>query len=289
MNGNNSMMMIAVRALAVLGVLFAVVAGANAFAAEEAGKEPTHFPIKEPERQSWSFAGFLGRYDQGQLQRGFQIYKEVCGACHGLKLVAFRNLAQPGGPGFTEAQAKAIAAEYEFPTGKTDDDDEPIMRPGKLFDHFPTPAFDAEGGSPPDLSLIAKARHVSSGFPGFLLDIFTQYQEGGPDYIYSLLTGYQEAPEGVKVDEGLHYNPHFIAGKALAMAPPLSDGRVDYTDGTEGTLKNYSRDVTAFLMWTAEPHLDARKRIGLQVMIFLIVFATLMWFVKRRIWAKVEH
>jgi ubiquinol-cytochrome c reductase cytochrome c1 subunit len=143
--------------------------------------------------------------------------------------------------------------------------------------------------APPDLSLMGKARAVERGFPWFVFDIFTQYQEGGPDYIHGLLTGYKEPPEGMKIGTGLHYNVGFGSGAAIAMAPPLSDGQVTYADGSPETVDQYSRDVAAFLMWTAEPHLDARKRIGFQVIIFLIVFAGLLYLAKKKIWAKVAH
>ena len=249
----------------------------------------------EIERQHWSFAGPFGTFDRGQLQRGFKVYQEVCAACHGLRLVAFRNLAENGGPGFTEDQAKVIAADYTVEDGP-DDLGDMFDRPAILADRFPSPFPNEQaarasnnGSYPPDLSLIAKARAVHRGFPWFVFDIFTQYQENGPDYLYALLTGYVDAPEGVEVPEGQYYNDKFISGKFIGMAPPLFDEMVDYTDGTPMTVDQYSRDVSAFMMWTAEPHLEARKQLGFRVMIFLIVFAGLLYFTKKKLWRAVEH
>ncbi|WP_075700596.1 cytochrome c1 [Pseudovibrio brasiliensis] len=247
------------------------------------------------EKQPWSFAGPFGQFDKAQLQRGFQVYQEVCSSCHGLSLVAFRNLAEEGGPGFSVDEVKALAAEYSIEDGP-DDEGEMFERDGKPFDKFPSPFANEQaarasnnGAYPPDLSLMAKARAVTRGFPWFVLDIATQYQENGPDYLYGLLTGYHEAPEGVEVPEGQYYNTGFIAGKTLAMAPPLSDELVEYSDGSPMTTDQYARDVSAFLMWAAEPHLEARKRIGFGVMAFLILFASLLYFTKRKIWSNVDH
>ena len=256
--------------------------------------ETLHYPIKNPVPQSWSFAGIFGKYDPAQLQRGFQVYKEVCAACHSLNLVAFRTLADGTGPYFSEAQVRSLAAEYQIADGPNEEG-EMFERPGRPSDHFPPPYLNEQaaravnnGAAPPDLSLMAKARGVSRGFPWFLIDGVTQYQEGGPDYIRALLTGFEDPPAGVTVAEGTHYNPYFASAAVLAMPPPLSDGQVAYGDGSPQTVDQYATDVAAFLMWTAEPTLVDRKRIGFQVMIFLIVFAGLMYLTKRRIWAK-EH
>ncbi len=247
------------------------------------------------DKQDWSFAGPFGQFDKAQLQRGFQVYQEVCSSCHGLNLVSFRNLAEEGGPGFSVDEVKALAAEYSIEDGP-DDEGEMFEREGKPFDKFPSPFPNEQaarasnnGAYPPDLSLIAKARAVTRGFPWFVLDIATQYQENGPDYLYGLLTGYHEAPEGYEVPEGQYYNTSFISGKTLSMAPPLSDELVEYTDGSPMTTEQYARDVSAFLMWAAEPHLEARKRIGFGVMVFLILFASLLYFTKRKIWSNVDH
>lgn len=270
--------------------LAAVALVAIATPALAAGGEAPHI-----ERQQWSFAGPFGFYDRAQLQRGFKIYRENCSACHGLKFVAFRNLAENGGPSFTEEQAKQIASEYTVIDGPNEDGDM-YERPAILADRFPSPFPNEEaarasngGAYPPDFSLLAKARAAHRGFPWFVFDIFTQYQENGPDYIYSLLTGYEEDPEGVEVPTGQYYNHSFLAGKFISMAPPLYDEAVEYTDGTPMTTDQYARDVAAFMMWAAEPHLEDRKKIGFRVMIFLIVFAGLLYFTKKKLWRNVEH
>ncbi len=267
-----------------------------ATAAEEGGHneaEPTHFPILPPIEEKWTFAGPFGNYDKGQLQRGLKIYKEVCSACHSMNLVAFRTLQDLG---YSEAQVKAFAAEYTVTDGPNADG-EMFERPAVPSDHFPSPFPNHEaaaaannGAAPPDFSLIAKARGVTRGFPTFVFDIFTQYAEGGPDYIHSLLTGYDhEPPAGMQIADGTYYNPYFIGGKSLAMAKPLSDDQVTYDDGSPQTVDQYSRDVAAFLMWAAEPHLEARKKTGFSVMVFLILFAGLVYATKRKVWANVAH
>jgi ubiquinol-cytochrome c reductase cytochrome c1 subunit len=280
--------------LAVLGLLAMGATGA-ALAQEEGhnAAEPTHFPIHKPEEQSWSFAGPLGHYDRAQLQRGLKVYKEVCAACHSMNLVAFRTLADLG---FSEAQVKALAAEYTVQDGPNAEG-EMFDRPAIPSDHFPSPYANREaaaaannGAPPPDFSLIAKARGVERGFPLFLIDIVTQYAQGGPDYIHALLTGYdQQPPAGMEIAEGTHYNPYFIGGKSLSMPKPLSDDQVTYDDGTPQTVDQYARDVSAFLMWAAEPHLEARKQTGFGVMVFLLLFAGLVYLTKRKIWAQVAH
>ncbi len=192
----------------------------------------------------------------------------------------------------TEAQIKALAANYEV-TGGPDSDGEMFDRPAIPSDYFPSP-FENEaaaasannGAAPPDLSLIAKARSVERGFPKFLVDIVTQYAEGGPDYLYALLTGYdQEVPEGMEVAEDTYFNPMFISGKSLAMANPLSDEQVTYDDGTPETVDQYARDISAFLMWAAEPYLEDRKKIGFRVLVFLLLFGGLLYATKRKVWA----
>ena len=285
------------RILSVLAATGLVMAGAiGAGVAEEAGHnaaEPTHFPIHKPTEESWSFAGPFGTYDKGQLQRGLKVYKEVCSACHSMNLVAFRTLEALG---YSEAQVKALAAQYTVTDGPKADG-EMFERPALPSDHFPSPfpntiaAAVANGGAaPPDFSLIAKSRGVERGFPTFIFDIFTMYASNGPDYIHSLLTGYgQEPPAGMVIPEGTYYNPYFIAGKSLAMPPPIGDDQVTYDDGAPQTVDQYSRDVAAFLMWAAEPHLEDRKRTGFRVMIFLILFAGLVYLTKRKVWSDVAH
>jgi ubiquinol-cytochrome c reductase cytochrome c1 subunit len=279
--------------LAVLGLVMAGVLGAATAQEEHSEAEPTHFPIHKPEEQSWSFAGPFGTYNRGQLQRGLKVYKEVCSACHSMELVAFRTL---DGLGYSEAQVKALAAEYEVTDGPNADG-EMFTRPALPSDYFPSPFPNKEaaaaannGAAPPDFSLIAKARGVERGFPLFVFDIFTQYAEGGPDYIHALLTGYdEEPPAGMEIAEGTYYNPYFISGKSLAMAPPLSDGQVTYDDGSPETVDQYARDVAAFLMWAAEPHLEARKQTGFSVMAFMVLFTGLVYLTKRKVWAGVAH
>ncbi|MDB5569892.1 MAG: Ubiquinol-cytochrome c reductase cytochrome b/c1 subunit [Hyphomicrobiales bacterium] len=241
----------------------------------------THGPV--PARLNWSFAGPFGTFDRGQIQRGFRVYREVCAACHSLSLLSFRNLGEPGGPEFSEGQVKALAADYKIKD--FDDKGEPVEREGRPADRFPKLFANAEaaaathGAAPPDLSVIAKARSYSRGFPLFLLDALPgmAYQEHGVDYIVALLNGYTKADDP-------NWNEYY-PGHAIKMGKPLSDGQVDYTDGSPKTVAQYSRDVSAFLMWAAEPHLEQRKRTGLNVMIFLIVFAGLLYFTKKRIWA----
>lgn len=263
-----------------------------AIAAEEGDGATPHYPIMKPKEQDWSFAGPFGKYDKGQLQRGLKVYTEVCAACHSMRLVSFRTL---GDLGYSEEQVKAFAANYEVEDGPNADG-EMFTRTAVASDYFPSPYANAEaaaasnnGAAPPDFSLIAKARYVERGFPQFIFDIFTTYSEAGPNYIYSLLTGYQDAPAGVEVPEGAYYNPYFIAGPALAMAPPLSDGQVTYDDGSPETLDQYSHDVAAFLMWAAEPHMEERKRTGFMVIIFLVIFSGLLYVTKKSVFSNVEH
>src|SRR6266498_2723884 len=221
-------------------------AGALAVLGTAAGAEESEIP----QRVKWSFAGPFGIYDQAQLQRGFKIND---------------------GP---------------------NEQGEMFERPGRPADHFPSPypneqaARAAQNGVlPPDLSMIAKARGYERGFPWFIFDIFTQYQETGPDYIVALLQGYETPPPGFPMPQGAQYNKYF-PGHALQMPPPFTAGQVEYTDGTPADPPHYAQDVTAFLQWAAEPHLVARKRLGLQVMIFLVVFAGLLYFTKKKVWSS---
>ncbi|WP_332691492.1 cytochrome c1 [Devosia sp.] len=249
------------------------------------------------EKQGWSFAGIFGTYDQNQLQRGFQVYREVCSSCHGARLIAFRNLAEAGGPGFSEEQVKALATEYEVADAAA----EGGVRTAVPADRWPSPfaterdARDANGGAlPPDFSVLAKARGVTDAFPFWVFNYFTGYSEGGPDYIHALLNGYHdEAPEEFELAEGKYYND-FFPGHAIGMAPPLQDGLITYAVA-EGetevplTVEQYATDVAAFMMWMAEPHLAGRKQTGFVVLLFLVVFAGLMYATKRKIWAGIEH
>ena len=271
-------------ALVAAGSLAVIIAAPAAQAAE----------ALSPPRQNWSFSGPFGKYDPAQLQRGFKVYKEVCAACHSINMLRFRNLAEPGGPGFTTEQAAAIAAEYKTKDGPNDQG-EMFEREGRLADAFPAPfpndqaARVANGGAlPPDLSVIAKARTYERGFPWFVFDMFTQYQEQGTDYLAALMLGYREKPADFNMPSPtMQYNLYF-PGHAIGMVPPLSPDRVTYDDGAPQTVEQYAKDVAAFLMWVAEPHLVARKRIGFQVMLFLIVFAGLLYFTKKKVWHAVE-
>jgi ubiquinol-cytochrome c reductase cytochrome b/c1 subunit len=257
------------------------VLGLSSIAASAADETPA------PPRQTWSFAGPFGTFDRAQLQRGFKVYREVCGVCHGLNLVAFRNLADLG---YSEAQVKAIAAEYKVQDGPNDQG-EMFEREGRPADRFPQPWANENAARaqynavPPDFSVLAKARGYERGFPWFIFDVFTQFQEQGVDYIHALLVGYEEKPPaGFSLPPGTFYNKYF-PGHALAMPPPLSDGRVEYTDGSPTTVDQYSKDVSAFMMWAAEPTLETRKRVGFQVMVFLLVFSGLLYFTKKKVWA----
>jgi len=226
-------------------------------------------------KTDWSFKGLFGKFDRGALQRGYQVYTEVCASCHSMKYVSYRNLAEKGGPEFTEAQAKAIAASFEVTDGPNSDG-EMFTRPGKLSDKFVMPyenvkaAQAANGGAyPPDMSVLVKARG------------------GGVNYIYSLLQGYEDPPMGITLDEGVHYNK-YMYGNKIKMANPLSDDLVEYSDGTQATVEQMSKDVTTFLMWTAEPHLETRHQMGFKAIVYLIILTTLVYFSMKRIWSRVE-
>jgi ubiquinol-cytochrome c reductase cytochrome b/c1 subunit len=244
-----------------------------------------------PPSLSWSFAGPFGKFDRGAMQRGLKVYKEVCSNCHALSYVAFRNLADPGGPGYSVAQASAFASEYKIKDGPNDAGDM-FERAGRAADYFPSPfpneqaARAANGGAaPPDLSLITKARSYKRGFPWFIKDFFTQFQEQGPNYVTALLQGYEETPPaGFALPEGSYYNKYF-PGHAIKMPMPLSDGQVTFDDGSPATVAQYAKDVATFLTWTAEPRMEERKHLGYQVFVFLIIFASLMYFTKRKVWA----
>ncbi|MFH1806937.1 MAG: cytochrome c1 [Pseudomonadota bacterium] len=254
---------------------FALTAIAAAFAitsfsasSQAAGNAPV------PAAQEWSWNGLFGTYDRAQLQRGLQVYKGICAGCHSLKYIAFRNLEDIG---FNEDQVKAIAADYDIEDGPNEEG-EMFSRPGIASDYFPSPfpndqaAAASNGGSiPPDLSLMTKAR------------------VNGPDYVFGLLTGYEEeAPEGFDLAEGKYYN-HYFPGHQISMAPPLYDDAVEYTDGTPATIEQHAHDVVAFLNWTAQPELEARKSMGMKVILFLIVLTAMLYALKRKIWSDIEH
>ena len=224
---------------------------------------------EHPKALSLSSDGWFGKFDRQQLQRGFQVYQEVCAACHSLKHVAYRDLAALG---YSEAEIKAIAAKATI-TAKDPLTGEVKDRPGLASDKFP-PVVYAGQGVPPDLSLITKAR------------------EGGKDYVYSLLTGFQNPPANLPKElqppTGLHYNPYF-ANLNLAMAPPLTKGQVTFADGSPNTVEAMAKDVTAFLVWTAEPKLVKRVQVGWAAFLFLLIFTTLTYLSYRNIWADKKH
>lgn len=251
-------------------------------------------------RQDWTFSGITGHFDKEQLRRGYLVYKNVCSACHGMRLLYFRNLSEPGGPEFSEERVKEFAAEAQVTDGPNDEG-EMFTRAGLPSDRFVSPypnekaAAAAQGGVvPPDFSVIAKARAIEHSGAWYLEplrwlnDIATNYQEQGSDYIYALLMGYHEAPEGVTVFDGMYYNTAF-PGHQISMPSPLVEGIVDYPDGVPATVENYARDVTAFLTWAAEPKLEERKRMGLKVLIYLVILAAILYLSKRALWRNVEH
>jgi cytochrome c1 len=270
---------------------------AEAAAAPKAGETaPTSGDVAadaeqpSPPRQSWSFSGLFGIYDQAQLQRGFKVYKEVCSNCHRLS-IPFRTLADSDGPGFSEAQVKALAATYQVTNDTPNDKGEIFKRPGIPSDVFPPPeaypnpeaAAATFGKAPPDMWVLAKARKYERGFPWFIFDAlpFLQYQEVGDDYVYGILTGYTHPDDP-------NWNLYF-PGHKIAMPQPISDGAVEYTDGTPAKLTNYAKDLTSFLAWAAEPTLAERKKTGWRVMIFLIVFAGLLYYTKKKVWSGIHH
>ena len=226
-------------------------------------------------KTDWTFKGLFGKFDRASLQRGYQVYTEVCAACHSMKYLSYRNLSEKGGPEFSVAQAKAIAASFEVTDGPNSDG-EMFNRPGKLSDKFVMPyenvkaAEAANGGAyPPDMSVLVKARG------------------GGVDYIYSLLQGYEEAPSGMILDEGVHYNK-YMYGNKIKMSAPLSDGIIEYSDGTNASVEQMSKDVTTFLMWAAEPSLEARHQMGFKAIIYLIILTILVYFSMKRIWSRIK-
>ena len=226
-------------------------------------------------KTDWTFKGLFGKYDRASLQRGYQVYTEVCAACHSMQYLSYRNLAESGGPEFTEEQAKAIASSFEVLDGPNSDG-EMFTRPAKLSDKFVKPYENVEaskaangGAYPPDMSVLAKAR------------------KGGADYIYSLLLGYEDPPADIKLDDGVYYNK-FMYGNKIKMSAPLSDGLVEYNDGTEATEEQMAKDITTFLMWSAEPHLETRHKTGFRVIVYLIILSVLVYLTMKKIWSRVE-
>jgi ubiquinol-cytochrome c reductase cytochrome c1 subunit len=259
-------------------------------------------------RQAWTFSGMTGKFNQAQLQRGFKVYQEVCAACHGLKRVYFRNLAEETGPGFPEDRVKELAKNWpnQIFDGPNDQGQiatsrgQIIKRPALISDPILGPydndnaARAAQNGAlPPDLSLITKARSAGGGtsaigtVAGMLRDIPSAYQEGGADYVYALLVGYGDAPAGMKLAEGMSYNKYF-PGHQIAMVPPLRPNQVKYEDGSPQTIEQYAKDVTAFLYWAGDPKTADRKSMGKLVMLYLLITALLLYFAKKRVWSRMH-
>ena len=223
----------------------------------------------------WSFKGIFGKFDRGSLQRGYQVYSEVCSSCHSMKYLSYRNLSDEGGPEFSVAEVKAIVANFEVIDGPNSDG-EMFTRPAKLSDKFVNPyennkaAEAANGGAyPPDMSVLVKAR------------------SGGADYIYSVLLGYEDPPSGVTLDDGVYYNK-YMYGNNIKMSKPLIEGAVEYGDGTKATEEQMAKDVTTFLMWAAEPHLEARHKMGFKAILYLIILTILVYFSMKKIWSRIE-
>ena len=226
-------------------------------------------------KNDWSFEGIFGTFDRSSLQRGYQVYQEVCSGCHSIQHLSYRNLSEKGGPEFSLDEAKAIAAQFEVTDGPNDEG-EMFTRPRRLSDKFVNPfpniqaATAANGGAyPPDMSVLVKAR------------------KGGADYIYSLLLGYEEAPAEYELDDGVYYNK-YIPGNIIMMSKPLSEGAVEYSDGTQATEAQMAKDVVTFLTWAAEPNLEARHKMGFKVFIFLIILLTLVYFSKQKVWSCLD-
>ena len=223
----------------------------------------------------WSFKGLTGKFDRASLQRGFQVYKEVCSSCHSMQYLSYRNLGESGGPEFSEAEVKAIAASIEIDDGP-DSQGEMFTRPGRPSDKFKSPypnvnaSIAANGGAyPPDMSVLVKAR------------------PGGSNYIYSVLMGYEEPPAGMILDDGVYYNKYMIGNK-IKMSAPLSDGIIEYSDGTNASVDQMAKDVTTFLSWTAEPELEERHKTGVKVIIYLILLTILVYLSMKKIWSRIE-
>ena len=231
--------------------------------------------MTEPIKVDWSFKGLTGTFDRASLQRGFQVYKEVCSSCHSMQYLSYRNLGEPGGPEFSEQEVKAIAASFEIDDGP-DSQGEMFTRPGRPSDKFKNPypnvqaAIAANGGAyPPDMSVLVKAR------------------KGGANYIYSVLVGYEDPPSGVTLDEGVYYNKYMIGNK-IKMPNNLIDGLVEYADGTNSTVDQMAKDVTTFLAWAAEPELEERHKTGVKVILYLVLLTILVYLSMKKIWSRVD-
>ncbi len=247
-------------------LIFSNLVNMTSFSAEKGAK---------PMSPGWSFKGFFGTFDRASLQRGYQVYTEVCASCHSMKHLSYRNLSQPGGPEFSEEQVKIIASQFEVRDGPNDDG-EMFDRPARPSDSFVSPysndkeATAANGGAyPPDMSVLVKAR------------------KGGANYIYSVLVGYEDPPPGVDLDDGVYYNKYMVGNK-IKMPNNLMDGLVEYADGTESTVDQMAKDVTTFLAWAAEPELEERHKTGVKVIIYLVLLTVLVYLSMKKIWSRVD-
>ena len=226
-------------------------------------------------KQDWSFKSFFGTFDRASLQRGYQVYTEVCASCHSMKYLSYRNLAEEGGPEFSEEQAKAIASNFEITDGPNSDG-EMFTRPAKLSDKFVMPYANVEeakisngGAYPPDMSVLVKAR------------------AGGADYIYSVLLGYEDPPQGMELDDGVYYNK-YMYGNKIKMPPQLYEDLITYSDGTPATPEQMAKDVVTFLSWSAEPKLEERHKFGFRAIVYLVILTILVYFSMKKIWSRVE-
>ena len=224
---------------------------------------------------NWSFDGLFGTFDRSSLQRGYQVYQEVCSGCHSVQHLSYRNLYESGGPEFSKEEAKAIASQFEVMDGPNSEG-EMFSRPARLSDKFvkPYPSKEAStyangGAYPPDMSVLAKAR------------------VGGADYIHSLLMGYEDPPEGFELDDGVYYNK-YMPGQKIKMSSPLMEGLVEYSDGTEATIEQMSKDITTFLVWSSEPHLEAQHKMGFKTIIYLIILLSLVYLSKKKVWSRYD-
>ena len=226
-------------------------------------------------KQDWTFKSFFGKFDRSSLQRGYQVYTEVCASCHSMKYLSYRNLAEEGGPEFSIDQAKAIASSFEVSDGPNSDG-EMFTRPAKLSDKFVMPYANIEeakisngGAYPPDMSVLVKAR------------------AGGADYIYSVLLGYEDPPDGMELDDGVYYNK-YMYGNKIKMPPQLYEDLVTYGDGTVASPEQMAKDVVTFLSWSAEPKLEERHKFGFRAIAYLIILTILVYFSMKKIWSRIE-
>ncbi len=269
------------KTLTAIALATGILVGASSVQASGVAKAPS---------LEWSFSGIFGTYDRASLQRGFQVFKNVCANCHSLNLVAFRNLEALG---YNKDQIKALAAGYEVQDGPNADGDM-FQRPATPADHWPAPfanskaAAAANGGAaPPDLSMIAKARG-SGGDSAIRVSMLQPHGFPlGVDYLHGLLTGYVKAPADFQLPEGKYFNEYF-PGNAISMAPPLSEGVLDYEDGTKATVDQMATDISTFLSWASEPELEHRKNLGIKVILFLIVLTAMLYALKRKIWSDLH-